>query len=165
MEILKAEADENVCRKGFAPTEAVAMGDKLEALEGPKAKERRAQAKGKPRGAKNVCSVNLTTQTGRVTEVVGSAVGMSRSTYEAAKKVVEAANKNPELAGVVEEMDRTGNSALRSAPGAFSSSPSIKTAESALSITSPIVVKVPGDRPPKNTSRRSHLQEHGRSLI
>ena len=56
---------------------------------------------------------------------------------------------------VAQTSSGTPFSALRNAPGAFSSSPSIKTAESALSTTSPIVVRVPGDRPPKNASRRS----------
>ena len=104
-------------------------------------------------------------ETGKTRDAVGMAIGMSGKTYEKALAVVQAVRVNPELISCMEEMDRTGNSALRKAPGAFSSSPSIKTAESALSITLPIVVRVPGDRPPKNTSRRSHLQEHGRSLI
>ena len=37
---LKAERDENTCRKDFWPTEAVEIGARLEDLERPKAKER-----------------------------------------------------------------------------------------------------------------------------
>lgn len=37
---LKAERDENTCRKDFAPSEAVAMADKLEPFERQAAKER-----------------------------------------------------------------------------------------------------------------------------
>jgi len=52
LSLLLAERDENTCRKKFTPSEAVAVGESLEAIEKPKAKERKAQAKGEPRGKK-----------------------------------------------------------------------------------------------------------------
>lgn len=53
MQALKAERDENTCRLDFAPTEAVALGLALEAIERPKAKERERVRKGKQPGAKS----------------------------------------------------------------------------------------------------------------
>jgi hypothetical protein len=138
------------------------LGERLKKLLKPEAEKRKKSTLNK---GSSRCGNLPPRETGKTRDAVGMAIGMSGKTYEKALAVVQAARVNPELMSCVEEMDRTGNSALRKAPGAFSSSPSIKTAESALSITSPIVVRVPGDRPPKNTSRRSHLQEHGRSLI
>lgn len=42
--LLIAERDENTCRKDFTPSEAVALGRKLEELEKPAAAERKAEA-------------------------------------------------------------------------------------------------------------------------
>ena len=100
---LKAERDENICRKDFTPSEAVAIGRTLEELERPNAKERQGRA-GKPR-----CDLLPQHTSGRTRVIVGAAVGMSGATYERAKKVVEAAEADPEKFGpLVEEMDRTG---------------------------------------------------------
>jgi hypothetical protein len=100
--LLKAERDENTCRKDFALSEAVAMGKALEALERPKAQERQASQAGKGkeggRGNKKNPVEKLSTgnrEPNRVTAKVGAAVGVSRITYERAKAVVEAAEKDP----------------------------------------------------------------------
>ena len=85
----KPAIDENTCRKDFAPSEAVALGEKLEVLEKPKAEERKKESlnKGKAR------SGNLPQrEKGKTRDVVGSAVGMSGKTYEKAKAVIEAEN-------------------------------------------------------------------------
>src|SRR5581483_11288050 len=103
--LLKAERDENICRKEFTPSEAVALGKALEELERPAAEARKkagvnqhTEPSGKiPEGS-----------TGEVRDKVAEAVGMSGRTYEKAKAVVEAAAREPDLRLVVEEMDRTG---------------------------------------------------------
>lgn len=96
---LKAERDENTCRKDFVPSEAVALGERLEKMLKPEA-EKREKAGKAPSGK---------LPQGRVSDAVGSAVGMGRRTYEKAKAVVAAAKANPGLVSVAEEMDRTGN--------------------------------------------------------
>jgi hypothetical protein len=48
------------------------------------------------------------TNVGRTDEKAAQAVGMGKNTYRKAKVVIEAAEKNPGLTPVVEEMDRTG---------------------------------------------------------
>ena len=45
---LRAERDENTCRKDFTPSEAVAIGKAIEDLEKPKARERHVQQPGQP---------------------------------------------------------------------------------------------------------------------
>lgn len=102
--LLTAERDENTCRKDFTPTEAVALGEKLEKLERPKAKERQGTRTDKhpgklPEGSR-----------GDTRDRVAPAVGMSPRTYEKAKRVVEAAKENPEMfADLPKRMDESGN--------------------------------------------------------
>jgi hypothetical protein len=75
----------------------------LEKLERARAKERQGR-KGQPRSGK----LPEHEGAGDTRDKVADAVGMSPRTYEKAKKVVEAAEADPALAPVVEEMDRTG---------------------------------------------------------
>ncbi len=109
---LRAERDENTCRKEFTPSEAVAIGKAIEELERPKAKERQKEhgktAPGKPKNTGgNFPPVNEAK--GKTRDKVAEAVGMSGRTYEKAKRVVEAAEEDPERhAETVQEMDRTG---------------------------------------------------------
>jgi hypothetical protein len=86
---LRAERDENTCRKDFAPTEAVALGDKMEALEKPKAKER--QEAGTNQHTEPSGKLPEASEAGRALDKVAEAVGMKRRSYEKAKAVVEAA--------------------------------------------------------------------------
>lgn len=102
---LRAERDENTCRKDFTPSEAVALGLRLEELERPKAKERMSEG---GKGAQ-------VAQPSRVTETVAPAVGMKPRSYEKARQVVKTANdpdETPEVreaaAEAVAEMDATG---------------------------------------------------------
>jgi ParB-like chromosome segregation protein Spo0J len=103
---LKAERDENTCRKDFTPSEAATLGKALEPLLRSEAKERQREggrAGGKGSGKFPEAS------TGRTEDLVGEAVGMSGRTYQKAKAVVRAAEEDPEaFSAVVEEMDRTG---------------------------------------------------------
>lgn len=67
------------------PSEAVALGAELEAIEKPKAKARMVDAHASPG--------NLPEQKASVRDVVAPAVGMSPRTYEKAKAVVAAARR------------------------------------------------------------------------
>jgi len=70
-------------------------------------KEDREKANRKPRGTKNVSGPNLGQQTnGKTEDAVAAATGFSHGTMAAIAKVVAAAEKDPTLAPVVEEMDR-----------------------------------------------------------
>jgi hypothetical protein len=104
---LQAERDENTCRKELAPTEAVAIGERIEAIERPKAEERKgARTDLQPTGNFPAGLPDA----GRTRDAVAQAIGgMSGRTYEKAKVVVAAAEADPEkFAPVVAEMDRTG---------------------------------------------------------
>ena len=106
--LLRAEHDENTCRKDLSPTEAVAMGKALEPLAKKEAKSRQAHhARTAPGRSKNT-SEKFTGVSGESRDQVAAAVGMSGPTYEKAKAVVEAAEADPSLAPIVEELDRTG---------------------------------------------------------
>jgi ParB family chromosome partitioning protein len=111
--LLKAERDENTCRKNFTPSEAVAIGRALEELEREQARARqratraaRGQKVGTAQGGGNFPPPSG--GRGKARDKVAEAVGMSGRTYEKAKAVVAAAEANPALAPVVEDMDRTG---------------------------------------------------------
>lgn len=110
--LLIAERDENTCREPYLVSEMVALGKALEALERPKAKERMEWAKdgGDPP------SGNLPEGSRRETvDIVGSALGVSATTYRRAKVVIEA-SEDPGLpehvrAAAVDarsDMDQTG---------------------------------------------------------
>ncbi len=109
--LMKAERDENTCRKDFTPSEAVAIGESLEKLERPEAMERKAKGQKSGGRGKKKLGGNLPPSKEKrlVRHKVGTAVGMSGKSYENAKKVISAAGQHPELQPVAEEMDRTGN--------------------------------------------------------
>jgi site-specific DNA-methyltransferase (adenine-specific) len=110
--LLQAERDENVCRKEFTPSEAVAIGTELEKLEREAAARRKAQAKGEKRGKKaaGVSPEKFSQENGRAKDKVAEAVGMSRPTFEKARQVVEAAREDSATFGDLPgQMDQTGN--------------------------------------------------------
>jgi ParB family chromosome partitioning protein len=81
---LRAERDENVCRKEMTPSELVSLGRAIEEIERPRAAERRKSgAKAEPSGTGSGRSA------GETRDKVGEALGVSGRTYEQAKKVVE----------------------------------------------------------------------------
>lgn len=110
-DLLRAERDENTCRKEMTMSELVAIGKRLEELERPKAAQRRA-ANGF--GSTNVAAEPFVDEPyRRVTEVVGEAVGLSRAQYERARDVITATtDPDPFVAEVAKEaareMDETG---------------------------------------------------------
>lgn len=94
---LLAERDENTCRKDMTPEELVDLGLRIEELEAPKAKAR--QAEGLKRGTSlplGPDGPNGDAHAPRTAEVVGDALGMSRSTYKRAKHVVQTARDEGE---------------------------------------------------------------------
>lgn len=106
-EIMRGEHAENVYRKDFTPTEAVAIGRALEVRERGKAKERQATGWGDHSGSGKLPEPEW--KRGDTRDKVGAAVGMSGRTYEKAKEVVDAAESKPETFGDLPElMDTKG---------------------------------------------------------
>lgn len=106
--LLLAERDENECREPPKVSEQVAMGLAIEALEKPKAAERKG---GRPKTGETVTQVSEP----RVREKVGAALGISGVTYDRARLVVTTANDPdaPEdvrkvASQALAEMDATG---------------------------------------------------------
>lgn len=105
---LKAERDENTCRQGLSPSEAVSIGQSLEEMEGAAARERQRQA-GEQYGIACGKFPQAIEDTGKTRDKVGAAVGMSGKTYRKAKAVVEAAEEDPDTFGdLTKLMDTTG---------------------------------------------------------
>jgi len=69
---LKAERDENTCRKDLSPLEAVAIGKELEKFIKPEAEKRMLSGKKNPR--KNFPRVS---ENGKARDKVGKSVGLS----------------------------------------------------------------------------------------
>lgn len=114
---LKAERDENHCRKPWTPSEWVEIGKRLEVLEKKLAAERMAATQPKPGekvGSQGPAKFADPLK-GESRKKVADALGVSHATYEKAKAVVEAAEDKslPEpVRGVareaVKKMDATG---------------------------------------------------------
>jgi len=102
VDALIAERDENVQRKAFVPSEAVAIAEAMIPIEAAKADERMKSGKKQP-------SVNLAQGRGETMEKVAAAVGLGRATLEKAMKIVAAARDDPDrFADLVDQMDTTG---------------------------------------------------------
>jgi ParB family chromosome partitioning protein len=100
LKALKAERDENTCRKDFTPSEAVAVAEAIEPLERQAARERLAVR------SEKFSEVNAK---GNALDFTAAAVGMSRPTLQKAREVVAAAEREPErYEPIREQMDRTG---------------------------------------------------------
>lgn len=102
---LKAERDENTCRKDFTPTEEHDLYSALLELERPKAQERAAQAPGKPRGEK-VSLGNFPRQTASSRQQAALGATGSPGRHKTLDKVgqVKAAATNPALPAPVQEV-------------------------------------------------------------
>jgi len=97
--MLQAERDENTCRKDYTPSEAVAIGEKLEPMEREAAEQRMLAGEPSENFSQGRAPQSL--------DRVASAVGMSRPTYTKAKEIVESAAEKPEGFGdLVELMDQ-----------------------------------------------------------
>lgn len=111
--VLRAEQDENTCRKDFTPEEAVHLGRQIEGVVRPLAEA--AERAGRPKKPAQVAQPSERPEpVGRVADVAAAGVGMGTRTYEKAKKVVEAAEADPDpvvravAKTAVEDMNRTG---------------------------------------------------------
>ena len=103
---LVAERDENLCRLPMKPSELVALGRAIEAIERPKA---RAEGHRGGRGQ----TLGPGAKAFRTDEVVAEAIGMSGRTYRRAKAVVTAAEEGSKevrevAVRALEQMDQTG---------------------------------------------------------
>ena len=101
-DITLGEHDENVMRLDFTIEEKVAIGRRLEERVREEAKRRMIVAHDSS-GEKPELSVR-----GDTRDIVGHSVGMGGTTYQQAKEVITAAEANPALAPIVEEMNLTG---------------------------------------------------------
>lgn len=112
LRMVRAEQDENTCHKPFTPSELVAMGAKLEAIEKPKAAERKKATQAKPgEGKTGERNLHPPKDKGKTSAKVAKALGVGERTYDKAKAVVAAASKPDapdEVVEAAEEMDRTG---------------------------------------------------------
>lgn len=112
--LLRAERDENTCRKAMSPSEKVALAEALRDLKREEAKQR--QREGGARGGRAEGSENFTEPSGGKNEVrdqLGGLVGMSGVTYSRAREVVKALDhEDPDVRRIAEqardEMDSTG---------------------------------------------------------
>jgi len=98
-DLLRAENDENAKRLDFAPTEAVEIGTALRPAAEAAALVRMSE------GGKGWKSDTPS----KTRDTVAAAVGMSWLTFEKAEAVMGAAEADPEMGDLVEEMDRTRN--------------------------------------------------------
>jgi len=103
---LKAERDENVCRKQMTLSELIAVGRRLEEIEEPEAQARK-------RAGKALASFDA--KVGKTDNLVAACLGMSETNYRRAKRVVEAAENEAASEDVRrvarearERMDATG---------------------------------------------------------
>jgi N6-adenosine-specific RNA methylase IME4 len=127
--LLRGERDENVQRKDFTPSEAVAIAQALEPLEREAARKRQltgqpsvesTEGKVQSHSKAPATSENVKEQArtapppsagskGQSRDKVAAAVGMGWQQLERATAVVQAARQSPEKYGaLVAEMDRTG---------------------------------------------------------
>lgn len=107
---LKAEMQENTCRENMTPADIVEIGKRIEALEKPEAKRRQRQGgkagaeqtnaqlgrKGAETGGGNLPQP---VEHGKTRDKVAGALGVSGRTYEKAKQVKDAAEKDPQAFG------------------------------------------------------------------
>lgn len=102
LDSLTAERDENVQRKAFLPSEAVAIAEVMMPIEAAKADDRMKTGKKQPLG-------NLPQGQGRAKDKIAEAVGLARRTLDKAMSIVAAARADPDrFADLVDQMDTTG---------------------------------------------------------
>ena len=108
-QIIVGEHAENVFRKNFLPSEAVAIARALAPIERAAARERQQEAD-RVRGKGGEASGKLPQANGGRTRVrVAAYVGMSYKTLQRAQEIVEAGERDPDKYGdLVELMDRKG---------------------------------------------------------
>jgi site-specific DNA-methyltransferase (adenine-specific) len=107
---LGVERDENVCREPLLPSEAVALGRKLEEAARKEAKERQKDHGKTAPGKRKNTSAKLAEVKGEARDQVADAVGMRHTSYRKAAAVVEAAEEDPATFGDLPgQMDESEN--------------------------------------------------------
>ncbi|RCH70517.1 hypothetical protein DT019_03230 [Streptomyces sp. SDr-06] len=103
VDLLKAERDENTCRKAMTASELIALGRQIEELERPKAAEalRRGQLKGaaSTAGRLSVPANEEPAERYDSREKAAEAVGLSTATYSRIKQIANAADGYAESRG------------------------------------------------------------------
>lgn len=100
---LTAERDENTCRAPLSMAERIELGERLEAMEKPKAKARQRAG-----GGGTGCG-KLPQPEPKTRDKVAAALGVSGKTYEKAKKAKAIIDADPEgNADLAEKMDEPG---------------------------------------------------------
>lgn len=110
--LLRAEKAENAERKNFTPSEAIAIGRAIETELKTREHERRSIANKEAHARRrNGLDAGETPASHGLShaEHAAKAIGMGSSRYLNARSVVAAAEQQPDLADLVETMDRTGN--------------------------------------------------------
>lgn len=87
--LLKAERDENTCRKEMTPEERKVATDRLLELEKPAAKDRQRDHGGTAPGKPNTSEPRLQSE-GRADDIAAKGAGWSRDSYRRATQVIEA---------------------------------------------------------------------------
>lgn len=100
--LLKAQADENTCRKAFTPSEAYRVGEAIQRAYKAKCHRGGDRRSAKAR-ASQTAPADRDYERTRATFVAAQAVGLARRTYEKLRYVVESKNRR-----AIATMDRTG---------------------------------------------------------
>jgi ParB-like chromosome segregation protein Spo0J len=108
---LGVELDENATHKSFTVSERYRIGEAMETRERAKAEERMQEGQKSGGRGKKKLGGNLppSLEEGKSRDIIAARVGWSGKTYDKAKAVVQAAQKDEDYEGLVEKMDRTGN--------------------------------------------------------
>ena len=163
MTALRAERDENVCRKPMTASELVALGQEIERMERPKADERKAEGVregGYARwgGASSSREVQALPKSRTNTDaVVADALGLGETTYYRMKGVVQIADGTIPTAPEVQEVARKELRDLdagTSSPGRAYS----KIRDAMKPKPEPGPANLAMLQPPKYGPRRKHLQ-------
>lgn len=165
LSLLKAERDENVCRKPMTPEELVDLGLRIEELERPKAQQRIRE--GSRRGGEVFAGrealppgegrASKRNHKGETNTIVGEALGLTRSTYGRARTVVQTARGQhddpPEVQAVAQQALQEMNAGEQTINGAYEQ---VRAARPPRPPARPPELAIP--QPPKYGPRRSHLQ-------
>lgn len=150
-----AERDENHCREPWTPSEWVAIGESLEAIEKPKAAERRASQiqDGKPTGG-NLPQV----EEGKTRDKVAEAIGVSGKTYEKAKAVVSA-SKDESLPAPVREAAKEAVKQMDATGKVDPAHKAVVAAKEKEAGVTPVPSPKPSAKPPKKTMSKTQHSE------
>lgn len=164
LSLLKAERDENTCRKDMTPEELVDLGMRLEELERPKAEERMREAAARGRATRwdgpesnDQSPQNDKSRTSPTVVAVGAALGLAPPTYRRMKTVVTAAREetDPEVQTVAQKALSDLNAGRTTPFGAVERIRKARNAEPESAAANSLAIPQP---PRMGGNRRKHLQ-------